>query len=381
MLIQINADFPLTMAENTTLFLCGDVMLGRGIDQVLPYPGEPDLREEYVRSAEDYVALAEQRNGAIPKPVDFSYVWGEALAELSRAEPQARIINLEASVTTSRNYAPKGINYRMNPANIGCLSAAGVDCCVLANNHVLDFGRSGLLETLVTLEKAGIRIAGAGHSAIEAQAGAVVATPSGKSVVVFAFGCTSSGIPPDWAADDDKPGVNLLRDLSERTVSAIAKQAEAVRRPGDLVVASIHWGGNWGYQIGRDETRFARALIDAAGFDVVHGHSSHHPKAIEIYRDRPILYGCGDFINDYEGIAGGEQFRGELTLAYLPRFDNVTGRLIELRLVPFRINRFRLQRASRDEAVWLCRTLDRESAKFATRVTINSDNSLRVEAR
>jgi poly-gamma-glutamate capsule biosynthesis protein CapA/YwtB (metallophosphatase superfamily) len=370
----------LAMTETTTLFLCGDVMLGRGIDQVLPHPGEAGLHEQYVRSAEDYVAFAEQRNGAIPRPVNFSYVWGDVLAELGRANPQARIINLETSVTTNREYAPKGINYKMNPANIGCLTAAGVDCCVLANNHVLDFGRSGLLETLETLQKASIRSAGAGHSVAEAQAATVIPTPSGSRVVVFAFGCTSSGIPPDWAADGDKPGVNLLRDLSDRTVSVIAQQVKAVRPSTDLVVASIHWGGNWGYPISRDEMHFAHALIDVAGFDVVHGHSSHHPKAIEVYRGKPILYGCGDFINDYEGIGGYEAFRTELVLMYLPRFDHAGG-LIDLRLVPFRISQFRLQRASRDEAMWLSRTLDRESAKFGTRVSINVDNSLTARAQ
>ncbi len=104
-----------------TLFLSGDVMLGRGIHQVLPYPGEPELHEHYTRSAKDYVALAKAVNGAIPRPVDLTYVWGDALVELDRVRPQVRIINLETSVTTSHEYAPKGINYKMNPQNIGCL--------------------------------------------------------------------------------------------------------------------------------------------------------------------------------------------------------------------------------------------------------------------
>ena len=95
------------MTGITILFLCGDVMLGRGIDQILPHPGEAVLYEKNVRSAEDYVALAEQLNGAVPRAVDFSYVWGDALAELGLARPQARIINLETSVTTSREYLPK----------------------------------------------------------------------------------------------------------------------------------------------------------------------------------------------------------------------------------------------------------------------------------
>ena len=67
-----------------TLFLCGDVMTGRGIDQVLPHPNPPHLMEPCVTSALQYVELAEQANGPIRKPVDFPYIWGEALAELDR---------------------------------------------------------------------------------------------------------------------------------------------------------------------------------------------------------------------------------------------------------------------------------------------------------
>ena len=126
------------------LFLCGDVMLGRGIDQILAHPGDPRLHEPVVRSAIEYVELAEAANGPIQRVVAPDYIWGDALVELARAKPQARIVNLETSVTLSAAYAPKGINYRMNPANVACLTAASIDCCILANNHVLDFGRSGL---------------------------------------------------------------------------------------------------------------------------------------------------------------------------------------------------------------------------------------------
>jgi poly-gamma-glutamate capsule biosynthesis protein CapA/YwtB (metallophosphatase superfamily) len=362
----------------STLFLCGDVMLGRGIDQVLPHPGDPLLREFYVSSAKTYVRLAEEANGPIPAPITFSDVWGDALTELKRAAPQARIINLETSVTKSRDYTPKGINYKMNPENIACLTAAGVDCCVIANNHILDFGEAGLCETLGTLKQAGIRSAGAGRDAEEARAPAVIEAADASRVLVFAFGCGSSGIPPEWAAGCDHPGVNLLPDLSDRTLQSVAQFTQVLRRKSDLLVASIHWDRNWGYQISRDEVRFAHGLIDIAGFSVVHGHSSHHPKAIEVYRNRPIFYGCGDFINDYEGIGGHEEYRGRLALMYFPRLDVADGGLVDLELVPLKITRFQLQRAPREDAVWLSGILDRESARFGTHVSLNGDNSFAV---
>ena len=150
--------------QTMRLFLCGDVMIGRGIDQVLPRPCNPILYESYVHSALDYVRLAEEANGAIPRPVALSYIWGAALDELNRVQPDVRIINLETAITHSEDFAPKGINYRISPENADCLTAAGIDCCVLANNHVLDWGRAGLLDTLTTLERLQIKSAGAGRN-------------------------------------------------------------------------------------------------------------------------------------------------------------------------------------------------------------------------
>jgi poly-gamma-glutamate capsule biosynthesis protein CapA/YwtB (metallophosphatase superfamily) len=361
--------------DQITLFLAGDVMLGRGIDQILPHPSDPALKEDYVRSATTYVGLAERAHGPIPRPVDLAYVWGDALELLDRNRPDARIVNLETSITTSDDFAPKGINYRMHPDNVGCLSAARIDCCTLANNHVLDFGRRGLLDTLETLERAGIASAGAGQNAASAEAPAIMQVAGGGRVLVFAFGEASSGIPPGWAAGTNEPGVSLLENLSERTALRIAERTRAIKRPGDTAVASIHWGGNWGYDIPREQMRFAHELIDRAGFDVVHGHSSHHPRAIEIHRDRPILYGCGDFLNDYEGIEGHEAFRDDLVLMYLPSLSASSGALIGLRLVPFQIRNFRLRRASRDDAAWLRDVLDREGGRFGTRTTMSDDGT------
>jgi len=94
-------------ADLITLFLCGDVMLGRGIDQILPHPGVPRLYEPAVALATTYVELAERVNGPIPRPVDFPYVWGDALDVLRRLQPDLRIINLETSITAARISSPK----------------------------------------------------------------------------------------------------------------------------------------------------------------------------------------------------------------------------------------------------------------------------------
>jgi poly-gamma-glutamate synthesis protein (capsule biosynthesis protein) len=357
---------------SATLFLCGDVMLGRGIDQALPHPCPPQIHESYMQSALGYLRLAERANGAIRIPLDFAYVWGAALEEFDRVQPAARIINLETSITLSESYEPKGINYRMSPANARCLTAASIDCCVLANNHVLDWGAAGLLDTLDVLKELGIATAGAGRDFAEARAPAVLETLAGARILVFSFASGTSGTPRHWAARDGRPGINLLPDFSKDTVHAIARQIEEVRRPLDIVIASIHWGPNWGYEIGERERRFAHELIDEAWVSVIHGHSSHHAKAIEVYKERLILYGCGDFLNDYEGIAGYEEFRGDLALMYFASIDPHSGYLSALELVPLQIRRFQLVHPSREDTGWLQKTLDRESSRFGAHIRMGA---------
>jgi poly-gamma-glutamate capsule biosynthesis protein CapA/YwtB (metallophosphatase superfamily) len=354
-------------ARPITLFLAGDVMTGRGIDQVLPHSVDPRLHESYVKSAETYVELAEEASGPIPDSASYDYVWGDTLQELSRVSPDARIINLETAVTTSDDWwRDKGIHYRMHPENVRVLTAAGIDACTLGNNHVLDWGRAGLRETLSTLREAGLAAPGAGLDLDEAAAPAVLQTGSGR-LLVFSWGAPSAGVPRSWQAGPDRPGVNLLPDLSPQTAQEVVDHVQAHRREGDRVVVSLHWGPNWGYDVPPAQRGFAHRLVDAGAADIVHGHSSHHPKGIEVRRGRPILYGCGDFLNDYEGIGGKERFRGELTLMYFPTLDDA-GALTAFELVPMRIHRFRLECASEEEARWLSRTLDRESRPFGTRV-------------
>jgi poly-gamma-glutamate synthesis protein (capsule biosynthesis protein) len=133
------AEDPAKVAHLITIFMCGDVMTGRGIDQVLPHPSPPVIYEPYLKNARGYVEIAEEANGPIPQPVDFSYIWGDALDEWKRVRPDLRIINLETSVAKSGDYwKGKEINYRMSPENIPCITAAEVDYCFLANNHILD---------------------------------------------------------------------------------------------------------------------------------------------------------------------------------------------------------------------------------------------------
>ncbi|MBT2393047.1 CapA family protein [Streptomyces sp. ISL-1] len=362
--------------DTVTLFLCGDVMLGRGVDQILPHPGDPALWERYTADARSYVELAEAVNGPITRPVEHTWPWGDALGILDQVAPDARVVNLETSVTSSNDFAAgKEVHYRMHPANLPCLAAARPDVCVLANNHVLDFGRQGLEETLDSLAGAGLRAVGAGRDVDEARRPAVVAVQGGARVLVFSFGMSSSGIPRSWAADEDRAGVDFVAQPSDAAAANVARRVRHAKRPGDVSVASVHWGSNWGYGISRSQVRFAHALIDG-GVDVVHGHSSHHPRPLELYRGKLVLYGCGDFIDDYEGITGYEQYRDDLRLLYFVTVERDTGKAADVQMAAVQSRRMRLRHASGEDREWLRATLDGVSRGFGVGVGLEPGGML-----
>jgi poly-gamma-glutamate capsule biosynthesis protein CapA/YwtB (metallophosphatase superfamily) len=373
---------PMTVADPVKipllkLFLGGDVMTGRGIDQVMPHAVNPILYEAYVKDARDYVRLAERRNGRIPKPVSYGYIWGDALRVWQKFNPDFKIINLETSITTvPKPWPAKEVQYRMHPENVKVLTAGGIDLCLLANNHTLDWGRDGLLETLQTLHANKIKVAGAGETIDQAGAPVILTTQQSR-LIVLSYGSVTSGIPPEWAATGRQPGIQLLPDFSDATIQHIAAQVKRLKRPGDVVLFSIHWGSNWGYEIPAHHQQFAHQLIDEAGVDLIFGHSSHHPLGLEVYKDKLIIYGAGDLVNDYEGISGHEEFRSDVTLLYFPELDPATGKLKSLVMVPMQLRKFRLTYAESTDLAWLGNVLNRESNKMGTNVIVQ-DSSLHL---
>jgi poly-gamma-glutamate synthesis protein (capsule biosynthesis protein) len=318
-----------------------------------------------IHDARDYVRLAERVNGPIPAAVGPDYIWGDALDEIERLAPDARIANLETAVTShGAPWRRKGIHYRMHPGHLACLAAARLDVCVLANNHVLDWGVEGFSDTLSCLRHAGFATAGAGRNHIEAAAPAIRALHGGRRLLVFSFATYDSGVPPAWEANHS-PGINMLAPDDIALAAAVAG-IQSRRREGDLVVVSLHWGENWVGPVPAIHRRIALQFIEAGAADVVHGHSSHHPLPAEVHHGKLILYGCGDLINDYEGIADGGPARSDLVCLYAVTLKN-DGRLRDLEVLPFRLRRFRLQHMTHDEREWLRDFLNRRSQPFGTK--------------
>lgn len=358
--------------SSVTLFVVGDVMLGRGIDMILPHHNDPVLYESNGLDAYDYVYLAEKHNGPIPPAPerDVSYIWGDAIQILEDKKPDVRIINLETSVTTSNSPWPmKGIHYRMHPGNIDVIKAAKIDCCILANNHVADWGFEGLNSTLTTLKDGGIKYAGAGHDQEEVESPAIFELPSKGRVILFAAGHHSSGVPDSWHASNTHGGVNIIEIYKpKKAVSELSELVKKYKQDNDIVVLSIHWGGNWGFDIEPAFKKFAYAVIDNADIDLIYGHSSHHIKGLEVYHNKLIIYGCGDFLDDYEGITGHEHFRDDLALMYFVEINPETGKLVGLKMVPTQTKHLRVNNAPEQGIGWLHETMKRECKKLGSLV-------------
>lgn len=332
--------------------LAGDVMIGRGIDQAQSVSAPPELYEPAVKDARRYIDLAEMANGPFDRPMAPHAPWGAALEGLAELRPDHFFVNLETSLTAGGSpWQEKGIHYRAHPENIDILSAAGVDCVGLANNHILDFGYDGLDDTLRSLRSAGIACSGAGSSrALAARPASLPAAPGKEGAPrIISVGFGNSGIPDAWFATDDHPGVFAFGDVSERAYREIRQLLEGDE--GHPTILSIHWGKNWGFRIPEAHRKLARSLAETGLVSAIFGHSSHHPMAIEVHAGVPIIYGAGDLINDYEGIPGHDAYRPDLRLLYAVDFD--AGRAVKLHALSLQMRQFRLDRAGTQDTDWL----------------------------
>ena len=346
----------------------GDVMLGRGIDAILPNHVDGTIYESFMRDASGYVNLAIRHTGPLPqdelKERGHYYIWGDLMETLTI--PDLMVVNLETALTTSEDYAKwKGIHYRAHPLNVQSLRAFGPNSIfTLANNHVLDWGVEGLKETIATLDEAQMKHVGAGLSFDDARVPAI-STIQKRQVSVVAVGFLSAGVPKQWEAGRfNNSGVCYMEEPTKANAEEIMKQIQNI---DSIKVVSLHMGPNWNDKIPHTWRHFAHNLIDN-GADVVVTHSSHHVKGIEVYKDRMISYGLGDFLNDYEGITGQgyEAYRQDLTCLYLPCL-NVNGELQTIEIIPCKINHLKVQRATDENDIgWICSALSREGKNLGT---------------
>jgi len=313
------------------LLFVGDVMLGRLVNEVLK--GKPP-----------------------------TYPWGDTLSLLR--DTDVRICNLECVLSdwgTPWSATPKVFHFRSDAKNVQTLTTAHIDAVSLANNHVLDFEYEGLFHMMNTLQEAGIHYAGAGATLREASAPAIWSV-NGKTIGLLAF----TDNEPAWSATDEQPGIWYVPiELHEKRAEQLFEVVRRTKEDVDILVVSAHWGPNWGYVPPAEHLPFARALIDA-GADAIFGHSGHVIRGIEIYKDKPILYCAGDFIDDY---AVDEIERNDRSCVFVVETDGAA--ISRLFLYPTVIQQFQARRAESNERSAIVTTMQKLCTALHTATTWN----------
>jgi poly-gamma-glutamate synthesis protein (capsule biosynthesis protein) len=322
------------------ILFVGDVMLGRLVNEVL-------------------------------KEMPPAYPWGDTLSLFQIAD--VRICNLECVITdwgTPWSVTPKVFHFRSDAKNVEALWVAQIDAVSLANNHTLDFEYEGLFHMLNNLDAAGFHHAGAGTTLDDASKPAVWEM-KGIKLGFIAF----TDNEPAWEATLSHPGVLyvpiLLEDRrAEKLLTMVSKTKDVV----DFLIVSAHWGPNWGYTPPAEQIPFAHALIDA-GADVIFGHSGHILRGVEVYKDKPIMYCTGNFIDDY---AVDEIERNDRSCIFIVETDDCA--ISRLLLYPTVIQDFQARRAppaDRDAIIAIMRKL---CAELKTATTWNKEEE-RLEIR
>lgn len=317
------------MTANVTLALAGDVMLGRGVNRI----------------------IAERR------PM---HPWGDILPDIQSAD--AFLINLECAITSHTKRWPeaKAFYFRAHPRVIESLRAARVDFAALANNHAVDYGLTGLLDTVRHLDAAGIAHAGAGATRAAASSPAYLAAGRYR-VGVLAY----ADYPVEWAAQETSPGINYTPiSLAADDFAAIEHRLSETRQRADLVIFSIHWGPNMRERPAAEDRDFARRVIDA-GADVFWGHSAHIVQGVEIWRSRPILFDSGDFVDDY---AVDPDLRNDLSALFV--LTACPPAIQRIDLIPVVISGRQVNRAQGEDREWFCQRFGALCAELGTDVQI-----------
>lgn len=212
--------------------------------------------------------------------------FGPIASTLSAAD--LTIVNLETAITSRGTEEPKTYHFRTTPVAIDALKAAGVDAVTIANNHTLDYGRVGLLDTLDALHKANYPAFGAGADIDEAYR-PWLTTVRGVKIAVLGFSQVSE-LSTTWAAGPGKPGIAMAFDTARATAAVTAARSQA-----DLVIVFNHWGDEGNSCANTAQKTFAGKL-SAAGADIIIGAHAHTLQGSGWLGRTFVAYGMANFL-------------------------------------------------------------------------------------
>jgi len=320
------------MNDLATIGFTGDVMLGRTLDKVIDQRG-------------------------------YDYPWGNVLPIMRVAD--VNIVNLETALTSSNIKADKTFNFKAARDKIKSLERAHISIANLANNHILDFSRKGLLDTIETLDSAGIKHVGAGKNPEEANASV---TQTIHGITIGVLGLTDN--EPAWKANDG-PGTNYIDIDDESQYQGVISSVRELRKKTDILIVSIHWGPNMREEPTQRFINFAHLLCDH-GTNIIHGHSAHIIQGIEFYNGSLILYDTGDFVDDYAVDSG---LRNDLSAYFIVQVKK--SGLVSLQIVPTCIHAYQVNEAVRYDREWVIARMQHLSSKFNTRIDEEGNAILR----
>ena len=270
--------------------------------------------------------------------------WSAALAQFPEARSvDLAMVNLENPITdATTKRSGKRFNFKAEPESVEALQAGGIDIVTLANNHTMDYNRSGLADTLTALDRAEIHAIGAGNDITEARRPKIIEV-KGQRIAYFGY------YNAHWhAADRDQAGTN------PRDNETLAADIRAVRDQVDWVVVNFHWGEELARYPAPYQREIGRRAIDA-GADLVVGHHPHVLQGAEVYKDRAIVYSLGNFI--FGGNSRSSYDTAVLKVA-------LKDQQMKLEFVPVRVRNYQPRLAKGDRAREILQELTYISRRF-----------------
>ena len=213
----------------------------------------------------------------------------EALPGLKKyfADGNLNIFNLETAVTDQEKKEEKEYNFKTNLAFLKTLHSVGFNLATVANNHSYDFGAEGFLNTLQTLDKAGIKYVGGGVNSAIAYQGQIFKM---KGLRIGVLGIAKVNGGPASIAGKEKPGTTNGYDAAS-TESAIT----AIKMVSDIVIVLVHWGEEGSFCPRPAELSSARKW-QSLGADIIVGSHTHTLQPIKFAKNQLVAYSMGNFI-------------------------------------------------------------------------------------
>jgi poly-gamma-glutamate synthesis protein (capsule biosynthesis protein) len=287
-----------------TMFAGGDVLLDRGVHQTITIRGKG---EDFPFDGGFAEITGHTCCSGFGHPVPTMRRTGGkgAMRDLMKGADIA-IANFENPAPNTFRWHTSGVVFSADRRNLEGLVRAGLDYVSIANNHIGDAGRNGILQTIRNLDRVGLEHSGAGKDLAAARKPAILEA-NGTTVAILGY----DAIARYYNAGKGRPGNAPLSRKNVKQDVAKAREAGA-----DVVIVFPHWGVEYRATPFTGQQRLARQIIDA-GADMVIGNHAHWAGAVEVYKGKPIWYALGNFVFDQtwseptmEGITLELTFRG-----------------------------------------------------------------------